>query len=100
MTSETLKDDAATFLEDADDLAGLSKRDLQKRAFRLKQELGARYEFSVEGYEDDYEARLEPTDDGAEARFVVDRRGDETEVSAFVLRDGEAVVNEVEEFRS
>lgn len=93
----TLEDDAATFLEEADELVGLPRRDLQKRLFRLKRGLGARYEFSVEGFEDDYEARL-VHDDGNEARFTVDRRGDETEINAFVLIDGEVVVNKVRRF--
>ncbi|MFP4174725.1 MAG: hypothetical protein ACLFSW_02980 [Halobacteriales archaeon] len=91
----TLEDDAATFLEAADELAGLSKRDLQKRVFRLKRELGARYEFSVEGFEDDYEARLVHENGETEARFTVDRRRDDTEINAFVLIEGEVVVNEV-----
>jgi hypothetical protein len=91
----TLEDDAEAFLGEADGLAGLPKRDLQKRVFRLKRELGARYEFSVEGFEDDYEARLVHEDGDEEARFTVDRRAGETEINAFVLRDGEAVVNEV-----
>ncbi len=91
----SLEEDAETFLDSADGLAELPKRDLQKRVFRLKRELDARYEFSVEGFEDDYEARLEAQEGDAEARFVVDRRGGETEISAFVLRDGDPVVNEV-----
>jgi len=93
-----VEDDADDFLESADELTGLPKRDLQKRVFRLKRELDARYEFAVEGFEDDYEARLETTGGDTEARFVVDRRGDETEVSAFVMQDGEVIVNEVKNF--
>lgn len=91
----TLEDDAETFLDEADALAGLSKRELQKRVFRLKRKLGARYDFSAEGFEDDYEARLVHEEGGGEARFTVDRRGGETEINAFVVVDGETVVNEV-----
>jgi hypothetical protein len=93
-----LEEDAATFLELSDELVGLPKRDLQKRIFRLKRELSARYEFTVEGFEDDYEARLLADYDGDEARFTVDRRGDETEINAFVVAGGDPVVNEVREF--
>ena len=92
-----LEEDAALFLENAEKLAGLPKRDVQKEMFRLKREMSARYEFEVEGFEDDYEARLstgaEEDDDRAE--FVVDLRGGETEVNAFVVVDGEVTVNEV-----
>jgi hypothetical protein len=91
----TLEDDANTFLNEADALAGLSGRELQKRVFRLKRDLGARYEFSVEGFEDDYEARLVHKEGDDEARFTVDRRAGETEINAFVMVDGETVVNEV-----
>ena len=93
----TVEEDAARFLEEAESLADLPKRDLQKRIFRLKRRLNARYEFSVEGFEDDYEARL-VHDDGNEARFTVDRRGGETEIDAFVIVDGEVVVNEIRRF--
>ncbi|MCX2819314.1 MAG: hypothetical protein ACI9QA_000079 [Methanobacteriota archaeon] len=91
----SLNDDAERFLDEADSLTGLPKRELQKRVFRLKRELGARYDFSVEGFDDDYEARLVHQDGETEARFTVDRRHEETEIDVFVLIDGEAVVNEV-----
>lgn len=89
--------DAETFLEVSDELVGLPKRDLQKRLFRLKRELTARYEFNVEGFENDYEARLTTDENGDEARFTVDRRGEKTEINAFVVVGGDAVVNEVRE---
>lgn len=89
--------DAETFLEVSDELVGLPKRDLQKRLFRLKRELTARYEFTVEGFEDYYEARLTAGEDGDEACFTVDRRGEKTEINAFVVVGGDAVVNEVRE---
>lgn len=90
-----LEEDAELFLENAGDLAGLPKRDVQKAMFRLKRKMGARYSFEVEGFEDDYEARLETSDENDEARFVVDFRGRETEINAFVVTDGEVVLNEV-----
>jgi hypothetical protein len=90
-----LEEDAELFLENTGDLAGLSKRDVQKEMFRLKRDMEARYDFSVEGFEDDYEARLETSYENDEARFVVDFRGGETEINAFVLKDGEVIVNEV-----
>jgi hypothetical protein len=94
-----LEDDAALFLENAEALAGLPKRDLQKEMFRLKREMKARYDFEVEGFEDDYEARLSTGDeDDDNAEFVVDLRGGETEVNAFVVIDGEVVVNEVRDY--
>jgi hypothetical protein len=93
----SLEKDAEAFLEEAKEVSGLGKRELQKRLFRLKRRLDARYEFSVEGFEDDYEARL-IHDDGDEARFTVDRRRGETEVDAFVIVDGEVLVNEVRRF--
>jgi actin-like ATPase involved in cell morphogenesis len=94
-----LEEDAALFLENAEGLSGLPKRDVQKEMFRLKREMEARYDFEVEGFEEDYEARLstgEESDDHGE--FVVDLRGGETEVNAFVVIDGEVVVNEVRDY--
>jgi hypothetical protein len=94
-----LEEDAALFLENVEELAGLPKRDLQKEMFRLKREMKARYDFEVEGFEEDYEARLstgEEDDDNAE--FVVDLRGGETEINAFVVIDGDVVVNEVRDY--
>jgi hypothetical protein len=94
-----LEDDAALFLEDAEELSGLPKRDLQKEMFRLKREMEARYDFEVEGFEEDYEARLSTGDeDDDHAEFVVDLRGGETEVNAFVVIDDEVVVNEVRDY--
>jgi len=95
-----LEEDAALFLEGAEGLAGLPKRDVQKEMFRLKRKMKARYEFEVEGFEDDYEARLSTgsEDDETRAEFVVDLRGGETEVDAFVVEDGDIVVNEVRKF--
>jgi hypothetical protein len=91
-----LEEDAALFLGNAEALAGLSKRDVQKEMFRLKREMKERYDFSVEGFEEDYEARLSTGDeDDDHAEFVVDLRGGETEINAFVVIDDEAVVNEV-----
>jgi len=91
-----LEDDAALFLENSEELAGLPKRDVQKEMFRLKREMNARYGFSVEGFEEDYEARLSTgKEDDDHAEFVVDLRGNETEINAFVVIDGEVVVNEV-----
>lgn|GEM_PF-1902121 len=95
---ESLENDAERFLEEAEDLAGLPKRDVQKEMFRLKRELNAWYEFSVEGFEEDYEARLRTQEtDEYEARFVVDFRGGETEINAFVVVEDEVIVNEVRE---
>jgi hypothetical protein len=94
-----LEEDAALFLENVEELAGLPKRDLQKEMFRLKREMKARYDFEVEGFEDDYEARLSTGDeDDDNAEFVVDLRGGETEINAFVVIDGEVVVNEVRDY--
>lgn len=92
-----LEEDASRFLQNAESLAGLPKRDVQKEMFRLKRGMNARYEFDVEGFEEDYEARLSTGDEGDEthAEFVVDLRGGETEVNAFVVVDGDVVVNEV-----
>jgi hypothetical protein len=90
-----LEEDAELFLENAEDLVGLTKRDVQKEMFRLKREMEARYDFSVEGFEEDYEARLETSDGNDEARFVVDLRGGEAEMNAFVIEEGEVVLNEV-----
>lgn len=92
-----LEEDAVLFLENAGGLAGLPKRDVQKKMFRLKRKMEERYDFSVEGFEDDYEARLSTGDEGDEnhAEFVVDLRGGETEVNAFVVVNGDVVVNEV-----
>jgi len=92
-----LEEDAELFLENAEDLVGLPKRDVQKAMFRLKRDMEARYNFSVEGFEEDYEARLETSDENDEARFVVDLHGGEAEINAFVVADGEVVVNEVRE---
>lgn len=93
-----LEGDAALFLQNAESLAGLPKRDVQTEMFRLKRKMEARYDFSVEGFEDDYEASLSTGDDGDEnrAEFVVDLRGEETEVNAFVVVDDEVILNEVE----
>jgi len=90
-----LEEDAELFLENAEDLVGLTKRDVQKEMFRLKREMEARYDFSVEGFEEDYEARLETSDGNDEARFVVDLRGGEAEMNAFVVADDDVVLNEV-----
>lgn len=100
---EGLEEDAELFLKRAEELAGLPKRDLQTEMFRLKREMEARYSFEVEGFEDDYEARLSTgaDDDDSEddrAEFVVDLRGGETEVNAFVVVGGEVVVNEVRRY--
>lgn len=94
---EELEEDAALFLQNAESLAGLPKRDVQTEMFRLKREMEARYDFSVEGFEDDYEARLRTLEtEEYEARFVVDLRGGETEINAFVVVDDEVILNEVE----
>ena len=94
-----LEEDAALFLENAEELSGLPKRDLQKEMFRLKREMNARYNFEVEGFEEDYEARLSTGDgDDDHAEFVVDLRGGKTEVNVFVVIDGEVVVNEVRDY--
>lgn len=92
----SLEDDAEVFVEEARkaDLQGMEKRDLQTWLFRVKKQLGARYDTSIEGFRQDYEALL-TSDDGGHAEFVVDRRGSEVEVNAFVVVDGETVVNEV-----
>lgn len=97
----SLESDANLFLENAEDLAGLPKRGVQKEMFRLKREMEERYEFEVEGFEDDYEARLSAGEEGDENRagFVVDLRGGETEVNAFVTVGGDVVVNEVRKIR-
>ena len=93
-----LEEDTALFLQNAESLAGLPKRDIQKEMFRLKREMEARYDFSVEGFEDDYEARLSTgdEDDKNRAEFVVDLRGGETEINAFVVVDDEVILKEVE----
>lgn len=98
--SGKLVEDSVKFLESAEEFAGLPKRDLQKVLFRLKKDLYARYEFEVEGFEDDYEARLWTGEEGEDdrAEFVVDRRGGVTEVNAFVVADGEVVVNKVSRY--
>ncbi|MDZ7689145.1 MAG: hypothetical protein U5J64_10625 [Halobacteriales archaeon] len=93
-----LEQDAELFLKRAEELAGLPKRDVQKEIFRLKRKMEARYEFEVEGFEDDYEARLSTGEDDDRAEFVVDRRADETETNAFVVVDGKVVVNEVRKY--
>jgi len=95
---ESLSEDGETFLERADDFAGLAKRDLQTELFRLKSDLSARYEFEVEGFEKDYEARLWTGKEGDpnRAEFVVDLRGGETEINAFVIKNGDVVLNEVQ----
>lgn len=95
-----LEEDAELFLENSDALADLPKRDVQKEMFRLKREMEARYSFEVEGFEDDYEARLSTgeQEDENRAEFVVDLRGGETEVNAFVVVDGEVIVNDVRRY--
>lgn len=92
----SLERDAETFIAEAKkaDLTGMNKRELQSWLFRVKKQMEARYEASIEGFETDYEASLS-AEEGGHAEFVVDRRGDETEVNAFVVVDGESVVNEV-----
>lgn len=93
----TLREDADRFLEKAEELTGLPKRDVQKEMFRLKRGMEESYDFSVEGFEEDYEARLSAGEEGDEdrAEFVIDLRGGETEVNAFVVSDDEVVLNEV-----
>jgi BioD-like phosphotransacetylase family protein len=93
-----LEKDASLFLENAEDLAGLPKGDVQKEMFRLKRKMESSYDFAVEGFEDDYEARLSTGDDGDSAEFVVDRHAGETEVNAFVVVDGDVVLSEVRRY--
>lgn len=93
-----LEKDATLFLENSEDLAGLPKGDVQKEMFRLKRRMDARYNFAVEGFEDDYEALLSTGDDEDSAEFVVDRHAGETEVNAFVVVDGDVVLNEVRRY--
>jgi len=97
---DELVEDSEKFLEKAEEFVGLAKRDLQTELFRLKDGLSTRYDFGVEGFEDDYEARLSTgeEDDEDRAEFVVDRRAGETEINAFVVVGGEVVVNEVHRY--
>ncbi|MDY6779198.1 MAG: hypothetical protein SV760_01345 [Halobacteria archaeon] len=94
---DSLAEDADLFEEKArsKDLTELSKRDVQKWLFRVKRKLSSRYEFSVEGFEDDYEAKLVSEGDDRRAEFVVDRRGGSVEVNVFVRIDGETEAKEV-----
>lgn len=92
----SLERDAETFIAEAReaDFAGMDKREVQRWMFRVKKQMTARYETSIEGFETDYEASL-TSEEGGHAEFVVDRRGSDVEVNAFVVVDGEGVVNEV-----
>ncbi|MDY7082608.1 MAG: hypothetical protein SXQ77_09445 [Halobacteria archaeon] len=87
--SPNLEDDARIFVDEARkaDFSSMSKRDAQRWVFGVKKEMSARYETSIDGFEDDYELTLalvvsdsdNDTKD-SHAEFVVDRRGDEVEV--------------------
>lgn len=92
-----LEEDAETFIEEARsvDFLSMSKRDVQSWLFRVKKDLSARYSTSIEGFETDYEAYLEHKEGNTVAEFVVDRRGDEAELNAFLVIDGEGVLNDV-----
>lgn len=97
---ESLAEDGEVFLERSESLTGLSRRDLQTELFRLKRDLSARYEFEVEGFEKDYEARLSRGEKGDDnrAEFVIDLRGGETEINAFVIENGDVVLSKVRRY--
>ncbi|MFB6284190.1 MAG: hypothetical protein ABEK59_09715 [Halobacteria archaeon] len=88
-------EDGELFLERAEstDLTTMEKREVQKWLFRVKNELSQSYQLDVSGFETSYEAKLSSRD--GEAEFVVDRRGEEVEVNAFVMGDGGAELNQV-----
>ncbi len=91
----SFEEDAELFLKEIEDLepSELTKIQSRKWFFRVKKKLSERYSFDIDGYENNYVARLNAME--GEAELVLDVRETEAEVNAFVMENGDVIINEV-----